>query len=674
VQVILAQLPFGSLSRPSLGLGILKASLRPRGISCRVVHANVSFAERLGLPLYNLIEANAKSTLLGEWVFAPAAHPEHRPDDSGLLERAGRAIPSVVVEAAGEGATLGELLARARWAAAEEIEALAQELCAARPRVVGCTTMFQQHNASLALLRAIKRLDPTIHTVLGGANCAGAMGRATHRNFTWVDYVVSGEADHAFAELCAALLDGPGPSPALPAGVLGPAHRNDGLAAERVTPLVVDHLDSIPEPDFDDYFARLQASPLRPFIHPTLPLETSRGCWWGEVRHCTFCGLNGVGMAFRAKSPDRALGEMDRLSKRHGLAKFAMVDNILDWRYFGSFLPRLAAREDRYALFYEVVPMLRREQVETLAHAGVRLVQPGIESLSDEVLALLRKGNSAYQNLQLLKWCRTYGIGMGWNLLVGVLGERDEWYAEPTRWLPLLTHLPAPDYVGPVIYERFSPYFDEAEAFGLRLRPMADYAVAFPLAEAELFDLANAFEPDGQSYEAQMQDAMAARPHLRAFVDGVATWQALQRSHYPPQLVAHDRGDHLELKDTRPIAPEFSVRLEGATAELYRICDRATTAEAARRKLVEAGHTLSGDGVTRALGELVERRLVVEVGGRYLALALAPDLPRRLAWQDSPDGAIDLAGQIAARRGVRQDGQVIAADRLLQALTSTLGK
>ena len=41
--------------------------------------------------------------------------------------------------------------------------------------------------------------------------------------------------------------------------------------------------------------------------NPTLFLETSRGCWWGQRMHCTFCGLNGSGMVYRSAEANTAL-------------------------------------------------------------------------------------------------------------------------------------------------------------------------------------------------------------------------------------------------------------------------------------------------------------------------------------------------------------------------------
>ena len=40
------------------------------------------------------------------------------------------------------------------------------------------------------------------------------------------------------------------------------------------------------------------------------------------------------------------------------------------------------------------------------------------------------KGNSVVQNLQVLRWNMTRGIMTAWNVLIDILGEKDEWYEE----------------------------------------------------------------------------------------------------------------------------------------------------------------------------------------------------------------------------------------------------
>ena len=70
-------------------------------------------------------------------------------------------------------------------------------------------------------------------------------------------------------------------------------------------------------------------------------------------------------------------------------------------------------------LFYEVKANLKKAQVRLLRDAGVRVIQPGIESFSSNVLARMRKGVKGLQNIQLLKWCKEFGITPHWNLLWG---------------------------------------------------------------------------------------------------------------------------------------------------------------------------------------------------------------------------------------------------------------
>ena len=290
---------------------------------------------------------------------------------------------------------------------------------------MGFTSVFQQHVASLALARLIKQARPDIFVVLGGANCEGVMGAETVRQFPFVDAVVSGEGDQVFPELVQRVLDG------TPVGGLQGVRTRDSVASEFgkaqfSTAPPIRNLDELPYPDFGDYFAQFEASRYGREWQPNLFFETSRGCWWGEKMHCTFCGLNGATMAFRSKSPQRALDELVTLAERHPGCNVQVVDNILDMNYFKTLVPELAARRVGLDLFYETKSNLKKDQIRLLRAAGIRFIQPGIESFSDTVLTLMRKGVSGLQNIQVLKWCKELGVEPNWNLLFGFPGEPPE--------------------------------------------------------------------------------------------------------------------------------------------------------------------------------------------------------------------------------------------------------
>src|SRR4029450_7806053 len=123
---------------------------------------------------------------------------------------------------------------------------------------------------------------------------------------------------------------------------------------ENAEPPLVEHLDSLPVPDFDEHFERIAKPAWAADVGVHLLLETSRGCWWGAKKHCTFCGLNGATMAYRSKSPERAFDEISELVSRYGVTRVECVDNILDNHYITTLFPRLAASGLNLELFYEV--------------------------------------------------------------------------------------------------------------------------------------------------------------------------------------------------------------------------------------------------------------------------------------------------------------------------------
>lgn len=339
VDIQLIAMPYAAVERPSLALGVLKASLVEHGLSASVLYANLDFAEALGLKNYFFFSNSLQMAHLGEWTFSGAAFPDFSPDHEKYLHT----FKDIFTEN-------GQFLWNVRNKTEAFIDRTARRVLAAGPLIVGCSSMFQQQCASLAVLRRIKSLQPEVITLLGGANCEASMGAVTHQASPWVDFVVSGEADQLLPGLCKSILDHGREIPAaiLPEGVYGPAHRADQNRMAPPTRAMVSDLNATPVPDFDDYFDALDASPIAPSIKPGLPIETSRGCWWGEKEQCVFCGVNGSRITHRAKSPDRIVNEMMLLRKRHGIGKFVAADSMLGMEYFRTVLPRLAQKEHKY--------------------------------------------------------------------------------------------------------------------------------------------------------------------------------------------------------------------------------------------------------------------------------------------------------------------------------------
>src|SRR5205807_2162392 len=122
---------------------------------------------------------------------------------------------------------------------------------------------------------------------------------------------------------------------------------------------------------------------------------------------------------------------------------------------------------------------LRRDHMQSFFDAGVRSIQPGIESLHDEILRLLAKGNKAWMNVQLLKWAAELAMDISWVFLVDVPGQRDAWYIEMLTWLTFVSHLPPPSFAVPIQFMRFSRVADRhrLEGDAARLYAACDEAV-----------------------------------------------------------------------------------------------------------------------------------------------------------------------------------------------------
>lgn len=650
--VALVLMPYASVQRPSAALGTLKACLNQDGITATTIYGNMRFAAALGLTGYESINTSSIANRIGEWTFAAAAFP-----DSDLRPRA---YVSALSEVLGHPPGLAEQLQYVRDAACAFVDRIARDVLELRPRIVGCSSMFQQHTASLALLRRIRALDPSVVTILGGGNCEGEMGWTTHQSFDWVDFVVSGEADALLGPLCRAILDHGRNVPAstLGSGVFGPQHRepgacpiDGGLPPPPVSALYarVARMDQVPMPDYDDYFAELDQSPFRRQVLPGITVETARGCWWGEKHHCAFCGISDSGMWFRAKLPDQAKREMETLHARHGVHRFAPADNIIEPSFFNTLLPALADGGSRMSIFYQTKANLRRRQVTALAEAGVRWIQPGIESLDDRVLSLLSKGASATINLQLMKWARNDGIWMLWNLLFGAPGEDDDWYAETAQWLPLVYHLQPPSggALSPIAYNRFSPYFENQSAFGIDLTPYWSEQFTYPLDRRGLARQAYFFLDRG---DAGRSIDLAARPGVRALNDRLRDWTAVfvdnDAGPMPtmradaPVLAAAPSGNGLTIRDTRPCAIAARHDLSEREAQVYRLCDSATSRAVIAGALASAGVAIASEQIDDILGTLRRRKLILDFDGRLLALATDDPLAAYPAIADFPAGLI----------------------------------
>ena len=599
--------PYVSAEYPPLGVPVLAGACSARGLRVRQVYGNLLLAARLGYDTYAGIGRIPLTAQIGERLFVEHAYA---PQERARLSPGPPLAPTlrpVFAQVTGE---IGAFLAE-----------LTDEILACRPRVVGVSTNFQQNLAAISIARAVKQAQPDIRVVLGGANVSDPMGPALARLFPWIDHFFAGEADIEFPAFCERVLAGdPAPAPQV-------------VQCEPIADMA-----RVSAPDFGDYYAALRGYQREGRLPDRLPrmtpLESSRGCWWGAKHHCTFCGLNGEEMGFRAKPAERVLAEIAALASAWAPRRIQFTDNIMPLGHLAGVFPAMEAMTPRPSLFYEVKANLRDDQLDAMIRGGVASIQPGIELFSSHTLRLMRKGVSGPQNIALLRACRSRGLDVVWNYLYGFPGELAADYEAALRLLPWLEHLQPPGTVTRISMDRYSPYHASPEAFGVpALIPFEGYAGLYP-ADAPIEDIAYHFWGDHETA------FMADRALVGAFHAGIETWRARWRAG-PPLLRLLDRGgSQVAVADTRAVAASPLVSLSRQAEQALRHFERPRA---------NIGHAPE---IAAEIEALVQLGFLVEHDGRLLSVVIRPAPETQGA-----DAAI--GGQASVR--VAESGHLAAA-------------
>ncbi len=605
-KVLLISMPFGALERQALGISLLKALLTEKGFKCDIKYLSFTFAELIGADEYYWVSNDLPHTaFVGEWVFVSALSGPNRISEKNYIREVLQDDWKL------SESTITRILS-IRNMVRHFIDYCVETVPWEEYAIVGFTSTFEQNISSLALARRIKKIYPQIKIVFGGGNWEGEMGEELHRMFPFVDYVCTGEADESFPALVDWILSRRASKRSL-SKVKGIVYRSNGNSFYTGPADIVCDMDRLPFPDYSDYFRAFEATSAVDSVLPNLLIETSRGCWWGNRNHCNFCGLNGRKLCFRSKKPTRAMREVEHIVGKWKFDMIQAVDNVIDMEYFKEFLPAMAGRN--LTFFYEVRANLTREHVRILREAGVSQVQPGIESLSDHVLKLMRKGTTALRNIQVLKWFKEYGISAGWNFLYGFPGETREDYIEMIEILRSISFLEPPTSCGPVRLDRFSPYYNHWEEFGLtNVRPIASYKYLYPFQEDSLRKIAYYFD-----YKYKL--GMDPSSYVDEVVEFVQDWQKNPETGTLKSIVR--KNSRLFLIDTRNCAVRRHFVLSGIDREVYEYCDSTRSCDAIVKRLNRVFQkTFTEKQVGHFLNALVATRLMVTDGKCYLSLAI----------------------------------------------------
>ncbi|MDW3192231.1 MAG: RiPP maturation radical SAM C-methyltransferase [Cytophagales bacterium] len=509
----LINMPFADVAIPSIALtqlkSVLKSDLQDK-VEVDIHYFNHELADYLTLDNYRFISNGGQSNNsgFGDWFFRQQAFP-HIPDNTQeYLSRYGHLLGMDFLQ------QKGAFIQEKRQQLDQFLENLIDKYELDKCDIVGFTSMFMQNVGSFAMARKIKERNKDVTIVMGGANCESPMGEELVKNFEMLDFVFSGTSLISFPRFVKSLMTGNRSEAETINGVFSRANtankikdkaqilvKEDG-EVETVGPIGEElSINECVPLDYDSFLESFDYFFKGKDIAPSLLFETSRGCWWGARAHCTFCGLNGGGMSYRAMKSEIAISMINDLIDRYGdrVKNYSCVDNIIPKEYIREVFPYVKKLEGM-KIFYEVRADITSEEMDILSNAGVVEMQPGIESLATSTLKLMKKGTTSFNNLKFLQRTVLYSVLPQWNLLVGFPGEKEEVYAKYVNDLPSYFHLPPPIGVFPVRFDRYSPYYMEADAYNLDLEALDYYTYTYPKDKETLKEMAYYF--GDQNYEA----------------------------------------------------------------------------------------------------------------------------------------------------------------------------
>ena len=315
------------------------------------------------------------------------------------------------------------------------------------PRVVGVGVYIWNVEQATRFVGDLKRVRPDVTVVVGGPEVSYETDE--QEIVRLADYVITGEADFAFAELCGKLLSGRRP-------------------LTKVIPAELPELSRLVLP------YRLYSD--EDLAHRVVYVEASRGCPF----RCEFC-LSSLDVPVRSVPLDRFLGEMQALLDR-GLRRFKFVDRTFNLNLnIGRAI--LDFFRERYQpglfLHFEMIPdrlpEALREPIRWFPPGALQF-EVGIQTFNGEVASRIsrRQDNARVaENLRFLR--EVTGVHVHADLIVGLPGEDVDSFA--AGFDRLVSLRPQEIQVGMLKRLRGTPIVRHDAEWGMVYSPHAPYEV-----------------------------------------------------------------------------------------------------------------------------------------------------------------------------------------------------
>ncbi|MDY3201160.1 MAG: DUF4080 domain-containing protein [Arcobacter sp.] len=233
-------------------------------------------------------------------------------------------------------------------------QTIAEQILEHKPKIVGIAVYIWNASDVAELVQTIKKVSPQTIVVLGGPEVSYTPLRV---NFDMADYIITGEGEVSFYNLCFDILNG-------------------NCKETRVINSPKVDLENIvlPYDDYTDFDIK----------NRHIYVEMARGCPF----ECEFC-LSSIDTKMRYLSIEVFLEEIDKLWQR-GARNFKFIDRTFNIKisYAKAILNYFLEKKEEYFLHFEVIPDNFPEELRELIKqfkAGSLQLEVGIQTLNLDV-------------------------------------------------------------------------------------------------------------------------------------------------------------------------------------------------------------------------------------------------------------------------------------------------
>lgn len=324
--------------------------------------------------------------------------------------------------------------------------------------LIGFSTMADSYPIMLMIAKICKEKKPSIPIMFGGPQ-ASMTDIATMENFSYIDFIVRGEAEQVIVELCNKLQNNKGVEE-----LGGITYRKSNATCKRNpdNPLI-ENLDDIPIPVYDLY-------PIEECRHygyiKSFPIEVGRGCPFS----CSYCASSVYWRRkYRVRSIVRIIEEIKLIKKEYGFRKFDFVHDIfgIDTAWTAALCDALL--KENLSIEWSCscrMDIMDPSLIKTMSEAGCTSIYCGLESGSRHIQKYIGRNLKLAEISESIEYMKEIGIKPNPSFIIGFpdesvndLEETTQMYFKYSCITETRLHLLTP-YVNTSLYNRNKILFD----------------------------------------------------------------------------------------------------------------------------------------------------------------------------------------------------------------------